>query len=177
MTYQTKHGKVAEQMQEAVISDLFGSQLRAGEISTDIAKRQIDCCKMIVANWGLGDKNQFVLQVIETVLSRYDNALHRPTERQVAVISEWLCKYAQLPIMEVLLEAQTARDKMTETERLSAAYNNDPIRLAEIVMSLRKEIDTLNQHLHYYSDREVYKREQAGKHNDKPNPNKHPLFR
>lgn len=177
MTYQTKHGKVAEQMQEAVISDLFGSQLRAGEISTDIAKRQIDCCKMIVANWGLGDKNQFVLQVIETVLSRYDNALHRPTERQVAVISEWLCKYAQLPIMEVMLEAQTKRDKMTEVERLSAAYNNDPIRLAEIVMSLRKEIEDIKYQLHYFSDREVYKREQAGKHNDKPNPNKHPLFR
>ena len=177
MTYQTKHGKQAEQMQEAVISDLFGSQLRTGEISTDIAKRQIDCCKLIDKYWGLGDKNQFVLQVIETVLSRYDNAMHRPTENQLAVIDRWLREYNQLPIMEVLLEAQTARDKMTETEKLAAAYNNDPIRLAEIVISLRKEIEDIKYQLHYFSDREVYKREQAGKQNDKPNPNKHHLFR
>lgn len=175
MNYQTRTGKQNEAMQEAVIDDLFGSRLRQNEQSGDPVKRQIDCCKLIVANWALGDKNQFVKSVIETVLSRYNNGLYNPTKKQHNVIVDWLCKYAQLPIMEVLLEAQTKRDNMTEVDKVAAAYGNDPTRLAEVVMSLRKEIAELKKQLDFFSDAEVFKREQAEKRNGGKKYG-HPLF-
>lgn len=174
MLHATKTGKQNEQVQEAVISDLFGNHLRKGEVSSDIAKRQIDLAKEVLKMWELGDKNQFVKDVIDSILTRWDNSLIIPTNRQIHVIMEWLSKYAQLPIVEELLKAQKVKDAMSESEKLSEAYNNDPIRLAEVIIALHQKIAELNGQLAFFSDAEVYKREKAER---KVNNNVHPLFK